>query len=211
MTPFEDGSSSSFQDSSNDVQISYGSGQADGTIATDTVSIGGFTVADQTLGASSRVSLRLAPRSSPPFALPAIVHSITDGLKVNNVSGLMGLGFASIATTKCVFPPISVRATRSHPRRSTPFWQTLVNNNAWAQPVMGFYVARWLNASNPQEVEPGGVFTMGGTNTSLYTGDVDFIDLPNGSAGGFWSIPIECEYRPAARSRSYSYHVTHAC
>lgn len=152
MDPYNTASSSTFQDSDQSVRISYGSGQARGTIGTDTVAMGGFIVKDQTL---------------------AIVHALTDGLKVNNVSGLMGLGFTSIATTK-----------------ATPFWLSLVQADAWAQPVMGFYITRWLNQPNAQAVEFGGVFTMGGTNTSLYTGDVDFVSLPAGSAGGFWSIPV---------------------
>ncbi|KZV80212.1 acid protease [Exidia glandulosa HHB12029] len=153
MTTFDTSSSSSFETSDTAVRISYGSGQARGTIGSDTVTMGGFTVQGQTL---------------------AIVHSLTDGLKVNNVSGLMGLGFSSIATTK-----------------SQPFWFSLLSSNAFAQPVMGFYLTRWLNVESAQAVEFGGVFTMGGTNTSLYTGDVDFVDLPNGQAGGFWTIPVE--------------------
>jgi len=32
---------------------------------------------------------------------------------------------------------------------------------------------------------------MGGTNTSFYTGDVDFVNLPTGVNGGFWLLPVE--------------------
>lgn len=34
---------------------------------------------------------------------------------------------------------------------------------------------------------------MGGTNTSFYTGNVDFVDLPAGTQGGFWMLPVKCE------------------
>ncbi|EJD35271.1 acid protease [Auricularia subglabra TFB-10046 SS5] len=152
METYDTTASSTFVTSDAPVRISYGSGQARGTIAADKVTMGGFSIAQQTM---------------------AVVHSLTEGLKVNNVSGLMGLGFTSIATTK-----------------STPFWLTLVQQGAWAQPVMGFYMTRWLNQPNAQAVEFGGLFTMGGTNTSIYTGDVDFITLPAGTQGGFWNIPV---------------------
>jgi cathepsin D len=79
------------------------------------------------------------------------------------VSGLLGLGWQSIASS-----------------RATPFWQTLVSAGAWAEPVMTFqltryvsssmhlargltslYVCRYVNVTDVQKEEAGGSFTMG--------------------------------------------------
>ena len=50
-----------------------------------------------------------------------------------------------------------------------------------------------LTINFARSVEYGGELTLGGTNTSAYTGDIDFIDLPLGREGGFWNIPLVCE------------------
>jgi len=54
---------------------------------------------------------------------------------------------------------------------------------------MAFYLTRFLNVSNAAEQEPGGVFTMGSTNTSLYTGDIDYQSIPSDSVT-YWTLPI---------------------
>ena len=50
MDPFDTATSSSFKTADTAVRISYGSGQARGTIGSDTVTMGGFTIEGQTLG-----------------------------------------------------------------------------------------------------------------------------------------------------------------
>lgn len=35
----------------------------------------------------------------------------------------------------------------------------------------------------------GGQFTLGGSNSSLYTGDIEFIDIPAGREG-FWTLEM---------------------
>ena len=54
---FDTTKSSTFQPGTQSVNISYGSGTASGTIATDTVSMGPFTLPSQTLGATIITSL----------------------------------------------------------------------------------------------------------------------------------------------------------
>ena len=108
MTPFDTTTSSTFKSSDTAVRISYGSGSARGTVGSDTVQMGGFTVQGQTLGTLDVLRTRLGAQLMHIFCWTAIIHTLTDGLKVNNVSGLMGLGFTGIATTKCVL--CSVRA-----------------------------------------------------------------------------------------------------
>ena len=49
IATFDSTKSSSFASQSQQITISYGSGQVAGTVATDTVNMGGFTVSGQTL------------------------------------------------------------------------------------------------------------------------------------------------------------------
>lgn len=54
---------------------------------------------------------------------------------------------------------------------STPVWQALVANGQLNSPEMGFWFAHSTSSSDVDV--PGGMFTLSGTNSSLYTGDVD--------------------------------------
>jgi len=84
----------------------------------------------------------------------------------------MGLGFQTIASSGAV-----------------PFWQSLAQGGAWDQPLMSVVLTRFNNNSNANQEEPGGRFTMGFTNTSLYTGDIEYTNIPAGQQG-FWLIPV---------------------
>lgn len=97
------------------------------------------------------------------------VTQATDQLLSGSVSGIMGLAFDTIANT-----------------RSTPFWQALASNNQLTSPEMSFWLARFRNnPTAPTEVS-GGVFTLGGTNSSLFTGDIEFHNMPSGTSPTFW-------------------------
>lgn len=108
---------------------------------------------------------------------PGVVSNVTDGLLDSPVSGLMGLAFQSIASSG-----------------ATPLWQSLVRTNGTLDaPLMAFQLTRYVNDSSVRTVEYGGTFTVGSTNTSLYTGDIDYHDIPSGSVG-YWSIPLSSTY-----------------
>ncbi|KAF8629088.1 hypothetical protein AX15_003580 [Amanita polypyramis BW_CC] len=147
---FNPSGSSTFTNSSTTFQIAYGSGRAAGTLGTDVVQMAGFSVSNQVF---------------------AVCDQVSSGLLTSPVSGLLGLGFDTIASS-----------------RATPFWQTLVSQGAWDEPVMAFHLTRFGNASSSQTLEPGGSFTMGFTNSSLYTGNIEYIDLP--VAGSYWILPL---------------------
>jgi cathepsin D len=85
----------------------------------------------------------------------------------------MGLGFQTIASTQAV-----------------PWWQALLNSNQLSSPLFSFWITRFNNDPSAQAVEPGGVLTMGGTNSSLYTGDIDFVNMPAGSTPSFWLLSL---------------------
>ncbi|PPQ78278.1 hypothetical protein CVT25_011737, partial [Psilocybe cyanescens] len=126
------------------VTTSYGSGSVVGSLSTDSMTMGGFTIPSRTF---------------------LSVSTLTPGLVDGAISGIMGLAFFSIAST-----------------HATPFWQALGSDQLSA-PELGF----WLQRSNDEEVleTPGRVFTLGGRNTSLFSGDVDFNNMPTSQAM-FW-------------------------
>lgn len=72
-----------------------------------------------------------------------------------------------------------------------PFWQTLASSGVWDQPVMAFQITRFSNISQARSLEPGGTFTMGALNSSLYTGTVDYVNLPS-NAVTYWTLPLTC-------------------
>jgi hypothetical protein len=48
---------------------------------------------------------------------------------------------------------------------------------------------RYANVTTAREEEYGGEFRMGGTNSTLYTGDIEYADLP-AITKSYWSIPL---------------------
>eukprot|EP00918_Siedleckia_nematoides_P082398 GHVU01180588.1.p1 GENE.GHVU01180588.1~~GHVU01180588.1.p1 ORF type:complete len:307 (-),score=9.95 GHVU01180588.1:11-931(-) len=108
---------------------------------------------------------------SVPNQVFGAVSQVSSGLLNSPVSGLIGLAWQSIASS-------------GH----TPFWQTLAGSGAWTQPLMAFQLTRFINASDVRPTEPGGSFTMGFVNDSLYTGNIDYQNLP--STPTYWILPM---------------------
>jgi len=102
----------------------------------------------------------------------AVCNQLSQDLLSAPISGILGLGWQALATS-----------------RATPFWQALASGNQFDEPLMGFYITRFQDVSGAKQEEPGGVFTMGTTNTSLYTGDIDYIDIPSGAVS-YWTLPL---------------------
>ncbi|KAJ7043567.1 aspartic peptidase A1 [Mycena alexandri] len=148
---FDPSASSSLTNQSTPFDITYGSGEALGTLMSDTVQMAGFSVANQVF---------------------AVCDEVSSGLLTNPVSGLLGLAWQAIASSQ-----------------ATPFWETLASGTAWDSPVMAFQLTRYLNQSRAGEEEAGGSFTMGFVNSTLYTGDIEYIDMPS-STNTYWILPI---------------------
>ncbi|THH28120.1 hypothetical protein EUX98_g6070 [Antrodiella citrinella] len=102
-----------------------------------------------------------------------VVSNMTENMLTAPVSGLLGLAFPSIAM--------------SH---ATPFWLNIA-----AQPqflddtVMSFQLTRYLDDSTAADAEPGGTFTFGAVNSSLYSGDIDYQNVPDGHVG-YWILEV---------------------
>jgi cathepsin D len=100
----------------------------------------------------------------------------------------MGLAFQSLASTQAL-----------------PFWQALVQNNQFTAPQMSFWLTRYLNNEDSQVTEPGGVLTLGGSNATLYTGDIQFLDMPTSGEQSYWLLPLRsaCRHRAASAIAQY--------
>lgn len=94
---------------------------------------------------------------------------MTSGLVDGSIAGILGLAFQTIASTGAV-----------------PFWQALINNNQFSSPEMSVFLTRFLDDAQATDEEPGGILTFGGTNSSLFTGDIDFQAFPSGSTASYW-------------------------
>jgi len=100
--------------------------------------------------------------------------NLLDGSK----AGIMGLAFDIIANTG-----------------ATPFWQTLATSNPFPTPEMSFWFTRLLGNQTAQEEEFGGIFTLGGQNTTLYTGDVEFLPLvTDAGRNTYWLLNVSGMY-----------------
>ena len=107
--------------------------------------------------------------NEPRFAVDVV--GVKGNITDNDISGLMGLAFPGLAQTG-----------------TTPFWEALVNTNQLSSPEMAFYISR---SSNPNAVDvSGSIFTLGGTNSDLFTGDIEFINMPAASSPTFWVLPL---------------------
>ncbi|EKM61392.1 uncharacterized protein PHACADRAFT_247956 [Phanerochaete carnosa HHB-10118-sp] len=147
ITLFEPSSSSTFTNLNQEFGITYGSGSAQGVLGQDRVQFAGFEV-NQTFG---------------------VVNQTSQQLLTKPISGLMGLGFQSIAASG-----------------AEPFWQSLASTSGTLDsPLFAFQLTRFTNDTNANQLELGGTFTLGATNSSLFTGDIDFQAIPDG-APGYW-------------------------
>jgi cathepsin D len=102
------------------------------------------------------------------LAVSTLSSSLIDG----SVSGIMGLGWAPLANT-----------------RANPFWYNLASNNGLTSQDMSFFLTR--EQDNPKAAAEtfGGVFTLGGVNDTLYTGDIEFLTMPV-QTPSFWLLGL---------------------
>lgn len=83
----------------------------------------------------------------------AVATSVSSGLTSAAMEGIMGMGFQRLASSG--EPPLWVAAGID---------------------TFSFYLER-ASLSTRDQTQPGGIFTLGGTNTSLYQGDISYNSL----------------------------------
>jgi cathepsin D len=166
---FDPSKSSTYQSYNSSSNITYGLGEVNGTKSTDDVSVGGLTVTSQTFRTCIPMTLEVIQ------ALFSIAVAVTDGstsLLINGgLSGLMGLGFNGTSALQ-----------------ATPFWETLWLNNLLSEPLFSFYFERYIDKPL-MDAAPGGVLTLGGTNSSLYQGSIEYTNLTFGTI--FWQLDVK--------------------
>ncbi|KZO98860.1 acid protease [Calocera viscosa TUFC12733] len=103
------------------------------------------------------------------------VTSLGSGLTSDTtVSGLIGLGWPALSASQ-----------------STPFVNALVSANKLPSPEMAFFLTRYVDDPNAQSTEPGGYFTLGGTNSSLYTGNIEFHNIQQiQGQNAYWTLAM---------------------
>jgi len=102
------------------------------------------------------------------------VNDTTANLVSSPLSGLMGLAWKSLSQSD-----------------ATPCWQALASSGQWSNAEMGFFLQRYRGAVNAETVETnGGEFTMGGLDTTKYTGDVNYISISTNDEN-YWQIPVQ--------------------
>ena len=89
-----------------------------------------------------------------------LVDQTSADILTGSRAGIMGLAFSTVARSGAI-----------------PFWQALANGNVLTTPEMSFWLTRFLHEPNALDEEFGGIFTLGGQNQTLYTGDVEFLPL----------------------------------
>jgi cathepsin D len=122
-----------------------------------------------------------------------VSNQTISGYLGTNASGIMGLAFSPVSRTS-----------------SVPFWQNLFNSNQLSQPLMSFWLTRYVNVTGARPYEYGGELTLGGTNSTLYAGDIEYQNLAS-NPPDYWSLQLTGEVhghslflQPAHRfTRSY--------
>lgn len=142
--------------------------------------MGGFTIPNQVFRESD--SWPYIRRILTSIITVVQVDQVTRGLVDNVLSGIMGLAFDTISST-----------------RSTPFWQALSDGGQLTTKEMSFWLNRLHNDPSATDAEFGGIFTLGGTNSSLFSGDIDFVNMP-GTQRTFWLLSMTGESLKLAHS-----------
>ncbi|ODN82175.1 hypothetical protein L202_02467 [Cryptococcus amylolentus CBS 6039] len=102
----------------------------------------------------------------------AACDSVSTGLLSTGVSGIMGLSWQALAYSK-----------------ATPWWITLAKSSTWSQPLFAFYLARYRNVAGATAKETdGGTATFGYLDSSLYSGDVTYVDVEDDAE--YWQIEM---------------------
>ncbi|OJA13873.1 hypothetical protein AZE42_12977, partial [Rhizopogon vesiculosus] len=70
---------------------------------------------------------------------------------------------------------------------TTPFWETLYLSGQLSEPLFSFYLERYINQPLINS-SPGGILTLGGTNSSLYQGSIEYTNLT--FAPSYWILNV---------------------
>lgn len=89
----------------------------------------------------------------------------------DEISGILGLAWQSIASSQ-----------------ATPIVQRLWQDGRLPEPLIAFALETYAYDELTNSNLPGGTMTIGGVDTSAYSGDINYITLV---AEGYWDIPLQ--------------------
>lgn len=104
------------------------------------------------------------------MTLGTVFSPSTPFLGFLQTSGALGLAFAGNAHTT-----------------NTPVWQAALAQAP--SPEFAIWLRRTKGAKSAGTKGPGGVFTLGGVNASLFSGDVEYLNV-TGPEDSFWQLNI---------------------
>lgn len=176
---YEPKSSSTFSNETSAFSITYGSGQVAGYLASDTIVLAEHTVSGQTFAVADKVS-----------------SDLLDG----TTSGIIGLGFQALSTSKAT--PIWSKSGETE----FAFYLARANSTSSSSSSSGSIPGSGTipgkrqisigssssgssssSSDDSSDTAPGGYFTLGGTNTSLYQGDINWSNV---ITKGYWLITL---------------------
>ncbi|KAK7002214.1 acid protease [Favolaschia claudopus] len=99
-----------------------------------------------------------------------VASKMTENLISRPISGMLGLALHTAWATP------------------DPFWLQAIPGAS--ESLMGFWLSRFSDKTNLANEEPGGAFTFGGVNSSLYSGEIEYRPPSQKFSGFYWSIDI---------------------
>lgn len=100
-----------------------------------------------------------------------VIHIFQEGSLPKIVSGLLGMAWRPLA------------------KLGVPWWMNAASKYQWAEPLFAVALSREVTNPAPLASEPGGSFTVGAVDPSLFTGEIDYIDIPDGY-NTWWLAPL---------------------
>ncbi|BGP12405.1 hypothetical protein JCM10213_001990 [Rhodosporidiobolus nylandii] len=121
-------------------------------------------------GSLVRDTVSIANYTQPEqiFAACSTLENIVDG----TISGILGLGWQGIASSRAV-----------------PLVESLANNGSLPEQVFGFAFETHTFTTASPTTAPGGTLTIGGVDTSAYSGSINWVDIVQ--PAGYWAIPLD--------------------
>jgi len=182
---FDQTKSSTFNTTNQKFAIVYGSGSANGTYVTDTVSVAGATVAKQQFGLVATTQNILTNQGS-------LGGGVGSSPSVSQTSGTVSDGIFGLG-----YPQLTA-ATSDGGSVYNPFVFNLVAQNIIANPVFSIYLNSESATGNSGEI------IFGGTDSSKYTGTLQYMPVA-GLSSGSTGNPLDTILGGSSSSQVYAY------
>ncbi|KAI9315308.1 aspartic peptidase domain-containing protein [Dichotomocladium elegans] len=167
---FNEKASSTFKNLNEPFSIQYGIGSANGSYATDTVSVGGLTVRNQQFGLAIQTESILSNPGTVGGTgsnTPSTSNSTSSGSQITS-NGILGMGYPSLTAAAS---GQSNQFGNNNNGTYNPFVFNLVDQNLIDQPLFSVYM------NNAKEEGWAGEVILGGVDKSKYIGDITYLPV----------------------------------